>query len=73
MNIQAKDLKIGQVMKIEYGRKYNFVYFTVTKVDVDDATTVHATSTVGNEVLVFSNNEKIEILEEKHEYCKNQN
>lgn len=65
MNVLAKHLKVGQVMKIEYGNKYNYVRFTVLSVEVGDVTIVNASSNIGNETLVFSNNEKIEIMEEK--------
>ena len=65
MGVLAKHLEVGQVMNIEYGSEQNFVKFTVVDVKVDDITTVRATSKIGDECFAFSNNEKIEILEEK--------
>ena len=65
MDVLAKHLKVGQVIKIEYGSEQNFVKFTVLDVKVDDITTFHATSKIGSECFAFSNNEKIEIAEGK--------
>ena len=65
MDVLAKNLEVGQIMKIEYGSKHNYVRFTVLSVDVGDVTIVSASSKIGNETLVFSNNEKLKIMEEK--------
>lgn len=71
MKVLAKDLKPGQIVRIEYGSYGNFVTFTVESVKTGDVVIVHGKSDIGKETLAFTNKELIEIKEVANEYCKN--
>ena len=64
MKVLAKDLKPGQVIRVEYGSYGNFVNFIVEDVKAGDIVVIHGKSNIGKETLAFTNKEFIEIKEE---------
>lgn len=66
MKVLAKDLKPGQIIRVEYGSYGNFVNFTVEDVETGDIVVVHGKSDIGKETLAFTNKEFIEIKEDNH-------